>query len=40
MHQELGGVDTVYYVDRCHDVMFSNPKRLAAIFTARCRARC
>jgi pimeloyl-ACP methyl ester carboxylesterase len=37
--KELGGVDTVFYVDCCHDVMFSQPKRLAAILIERCRVR-
>jgi pimeloyl-ACP methyl ester carboxylesterase len=36
---ELGGVDTVFCVDSCHDVMFSRPNRLAAIFVERCRLR-
>jgi pimeloyl-ACP methyl ester carboxylesterase len=33
----LGGVDTVICVDACHDVMYSHPKRLAAILAERCR---
>ena len=36
---ELGGVDTMFCVSCGHDVMFSEPKRLAAILLERCRLR-
>jgi pimeloyl-ACP methyl ester carboxylesterase len=36
---ELGGVDTVICVDTCHDVMYSEPGRLAQILLERCRLR-
>jgi pimeloyl-ACP methyl ester carboxylesterase len=32
----LGGVDTMVCLDACHDVMFSEPARLAAILADRC----
>lgn len=35
---ELGGVDTVIYIDSCHDVMYGQPARLAEILIDRCRA--
>ena len=35
----LGGVDMLFCLDTCHDVMFSQPKRLAAILVERCRSR-
>ena len=35
----LGGVDTMICLDGCHNVMFSEPKRLAAILADRCRLR-
>ena len=35
----LGGVDTVVCVDSCHDVMISEPRRLAEILIERCRLR-
>ena len=35
----LGGVDTMICLDGCHDVMFSDPAALAAIFAERCRLR-
>jgi pimeloyl-ACP methyl ester carboxylesterase len=34
---ELGGVETVVRVHTCHDIMFSEPARLAAILVERCR---
>lgn len=34
---ELGGVDKVICVDACHDVMYSQPERLAEILIERCR---
>jgi pimeloyl-ACP methyl ester carboxylesterase len=34
---ELGGVETVIRVATCHDIMFSEPARLAAILADRCR---
>jgi pimeloyl-ACP methyl ester carboxylesterase len=37
--ESLGGVDTMICVDSCHDVMFSDPGRLAAILAERCRLR-
>lgn len=37
--KSLGGVDTMICLDGCHDVMFSDPARLATILTQRCRAR-
>jgi pimeloyl-ACP methyl ester carboxylesterase len=36
---ELGGVDTVICVETCHDVMYSEPRRLAQILIERCRLR-
>jgi hypothetical protein len=33
----LGGVETTICIDTCHDVMFSEPTRLAAILLERCR---
>jgi pimeloyl-ACP methyl ester carboxylesterase len=35
----LGGVDTLIYVDTCHDLMYSEPGRLAEILIERCRYR-
>jgi pimeloyl-ACP methyl ester carboxylesterase len=35
----LGGVDTMICLDGCHDVMFSDPERLAGILAERCRLR-
>jgi len=35
----LGGVDAVYPIDTCHDVMISEPRRLAQILLERCQAR-
>jgi pimeloyl-ACP methyl ester carboxylesterase len=35
----LGGVDTTICIDTCHDLMISEPKRLASILAERCRAR-
>jgi pimeloyl-ACP methyl ester carboxylesterase len=35
----LGGVETMICLDGCHDVMFSEPERLAAILSGRCRLR-
>ncbi|BDB44971.1 MULTISPECIES: alpha/beta fold hydrolase [Mycobacterium] len=35
----LGGVDTLVCLDTCHDLMYSEPERLAAILLERCRAR-
>lgn len=35
----LGGVDTLICLDTCHDLMYSEPRRLAAILLDRCRAR-
>jgi pimeloyl-ACP methyl ester carboxylesterase len=37
--ESLGGVDTLVHIDTCHDVMYSEPKRLAAILLERCRSR-
>ncbi|QLL06775.1 alpha/beta fold hydrolase [Mycobacterium vicinigordonae] len=37
--EALGGVDTLVCLDTCHDLMYSEPERLAAILLARCRAR-
>jgi pimeloyl-ACP methyl ester carboxylesterase len=36
---ELGGVEMVVRVHTCHDIMFSEPARLAAILVDRCRHR-
>ena len=33
----LGGVDTMVCLDGCHDVMYSEPAKLAAILAERCR---
>jgi pimeloyl-ACP methyl ester carboxylesterase len=33
----LGGVDTMVCVDGCHDVMYSEPAKLAGILAERCR---
>lgn len=35
--ESLGGVDTMICVAGCHDVMFSDPARVAAILAERCR---
>lgn len=35
--ESLGGVDTMVCLDACHDVMFSQPARLAEILAERCR---
>ncbi|WP_375484231.1 alpha/beta fold hydrolase [uncultured Mycobacterium sp.] len=35
----LGGVDTVVTIDTCHDLMVSEPQRLARILVQRCRLR-
>jgi pimeloyl-ACP methyl ester carboxylesterase len=35
----LGGVDTLVCVDTCHDLMYAEPQRLAAILLERCRFR-
>lgn len=35
----LGGVDTLICLDTCHDLMYSEPERLAAILLGRCRFR-
>ena len=35
----LGGVDTMICLDGCHDVMFSEPERLALMLAERCRLR-
>jgi hypothetical protein len=35
----LGGVDMLVCLDTCHDLMYSEPKRLAAILLERCRFR-
>jgi pimeloyl-ACP methyl ester carboxylesterase len=35
----LGGVDTLVCIDTCHDLMYSEPARLAAILLERCRFR-
>lgn len=37
--QSLGGVDTLVCIDTCHDLMYSEPERLAAILLERCRFR-
>lgn len=37
--ESLGGVDTMICIDGCHDVMFSEPGRLATILADRCRLR-
>jgi len=34
----LGGVDTMVCVDGCHDVMYSEPVKLAGILVQRCRS--
>jgi pimeloyl-ACP methyl ester carboxylesterase len=35
----LGGVDTLVCIDTCHDLMYSEPVRLAALLLERCRFR-
>jgi pimeloyl-ACP methyl ester carboxylesterase len=35
----LGGVDTVVTIETCHDLMVSEPQRLARILVQRCRLR-
>jgi hypothetical protein len=35
----LGGVDTLICIDTCHDLMYSEPGRLAEILIERCRYR-
>jgi len=37
--KQLGGVDTMICVQGCHDVMFSDPRRVATILADRCRRR-
>jgi pimeloyl-ACP methyl ester carboxylesterase len=37
--ESLGGVDTLVCLDTCHDLMYSEPRRLAAILLERCRFR-
>jgi pimeloyl-ACP methyl ester carboxylesterase len=37
--RSLGGVDTLVCIDTCHDLMYSEPKQLAAILLERCRFR-
>jgi pimeloyl-ACP methyl ester carboxylesterase len=37
--QDLGGVETVICIDTCHDLMYSEPARLARILLERCRFR-
>jgi pimeloyl-ACP methyl ester carboxylesterase len=37
--ESLGGVDTMFCVDSCHDVMFAEPQWLAATLADRCRLR-
>lgn len=37
--RSLGGVDTLVCIDTCHDLMYSEPGRLAAILLERCRFR-
>lgn len=34
----LGGVDTLYSVDTCHDLMYGDPCRVAEILLERCRS--
>jgi hypothetical protein len=35
--EALGGVQTIIEMDTCHDLMVSEPERLAAILVERCR---
>jgi pimeloyl-ACP methyl ester carboxylesterase len=37
--EALGGVDTMVCIDTCHDLMYSEPGRLAEILIERCRYR-
>jgi hypothetical protein len=37
--ESLGGVDTLVCIDTCHDLMYSEPERLAATLLERCRFR-
>jgi pimeloyl-ACP methyl ester carboxylesterase len=37
--EALGGVDTLICIDTCHDLMYSEPRRLAEILIERCRYR-
>jgi pimeloyl-ACP methyl ester carboxylesterase len=37
--EALGGVDTLICIDTCHDLMYSEPGRLAEILIDRCRFR-
>ena len=37
--EALGGVDTLICIDTCHDLMYSEPGRLAEILIERCRYR-
>jgi pimeloyl-ACP methyl ester carboxylesterase len=37
--RSLGGVDTLICLDTCHALMYSDPRRLAAILLDRCRFR-
>ena len=35
----LGGVDSLFCIDTCHDLMYSEPEKLAAILLERCMFR-
>jgi len=35
--EAIGGVQTIIEVDTCHDLMVSEPERLAEILVGRCR---
>ena len=37
--KSLGGVDTLFCIDTCHDLMYSEPRKLATILLERCRFR-
>jgi hypothetical protein len=37
--EAIGGVETLIPIDTCHDLMVSEPQRLAEILVERCRLR-
>jgi hypothetical protein len=37
--EALGGVDTLIFIDTCHDLMYSEPGWLAETLIERCRCR-
>jgi pimeloyl-ACP methyl ester carboxylesterase len=37
--ESVGGVDTLLFIDTCHDLMYAEPERVAAMLLERCRFR-